>query len=294
MSEDSSGTSSVIAPGDGFGDIIADVVRCVDAETARDRQLDKSVQRDVSVRIIDEASPNSVQPIKRVFRHGDWVRHISGLYKGDIALVRDRQLQGIRTPSVAEPNKISVLVVPRIRLPRPRPTGLKEKRPVARRVTRQMQQQAESFGDNCYEGLVFVNTLLVTTVESKWVVRSTPRYEELHDYSEAGLNVRAWRRFIAQSSLRFGERVLVRGGVEDGMVATFYSSVGTEAVVVPVQGETREISVSIHQLEREFRVHDAVRRVPTVFGEPVRIGKSLRSWKWARNRGRRERETNVL
>ena len=74
-----------------------------------------------------------------------------------------------------------------------------------------------------------------------------------------GLDVHVWRRYVAQSSLRYGERVMVRGGAEDGMVATFYYSSGTEALVVPVHEGEREISVSVHQLEREFKVGDVVK-----------------------------------
>ena len=194
-----------------------------------------------------------------MFRHGDWVRPISGLYKGNIALVWDHQLQGIRLPSAEEPDRITALVLPRIRLPSPRPRPAKKSRPPARRITRQLKQQADLFGDNCYKGLTFVNCLLVTTFETKRVIRLTPRYEELHEYSEVGLDVRAWRRYVAQSSLRYGERVMVRGGTEDGMVATFYYSSGTEALVVPVHEGEREISVSVHQLEREFKVGDVVK-----------------------------------
>ena len=56
------------------------------------------------------------------------------------------------------------------------------------------------------------------------------------------------------------------------MVATFYYSSGTEALVVPIHKEACEISVSVHQLEREFKVGDVVKRIATVVGEPVRIG----------------------
>ena len=56
------------------------------------------------------------------------------------------------------------------------------------------------------------------------------------------------------------------------MVATFYYSSGTEALVVPVHEGEREINVSVHQLEREFKVGDVVKRIATVVGEPVRIG----------------------
>ena len=207
-----------------------------------------------------------------MFRHGDWVRPIVGLYKGDIALVWDRKLQGARLPSAVEPDEICVLVVPRIRLPRPRPTKAIEKRHPARRVTRRMRQLAKAYNDDCYDGLMFFNSLLVTSFQTKRVIRCTPRYEELQDYSEAGLNVRAWRRFIAQSTLRRGERVLVRGWAEHDMVATFCSSIGAEATVASTDDDTREMYVSIHQLEREFRVGDVVQRIPTVAGESIRVG----------------------
>ena len=51
----------------------------------------------------------------------------------------------------------------------------------------------------------------------------------------------------------------MRGGAEDGMVATFYYSSGTEALVVPVHKGEHEISVSVHQLEHEFKVGDVVK-----------------------------------
>ena len=64
----------------------------------------------------------------------------------------------------------------------------------------------------------------------------------------------------------------MRSGAEDNMVATFFSSLGMNATVVPTDGETQEVSVSIHQLECEFRVGDVVRRIPTVVGESAQIG----------------------
>ena len=56
------------------------------------------------------------------------------------------------------------------------------------------------------------------------------------------------------------------------MVAMFYYSSGTEALVVPVHEGEHEISVSVHQLECEFKVGDVVKRIAMVVGKPVHIG----------------------
>ena len=51
----------------------------------------------------------------------------------------------------------------------------------------------------------------------------------------------------------------MRGDAEDGMMATFYYSSGTKILVVPVHKGEHEISVSVHQLECEFKVGDVVK-----------------------------------
>ena len=139
-----------------------------------------------------------------------------------------------------------------------------------------MRRLAFTHEDTCYDGLVFLNCLLVAHVKTKRVVRTTPKYHELQPYSEAGLNVRAWRRYVSALSLQYGDRVIVRGGVEDGMVATFYTSQGLDVSIVPEQNlsseEMKICTVSLHQLEREFKEGDTVRRISTFANEPERRG----------------------
>ena len=70
--------------------------------------------------------------------------------------------------------------------------------------------------------------------------------------------------------------MIVHGGVEDGMVATFYFSSGMDASIVPVQNGTMEepviVNVSTHQLECEFNEGDFVRHISVVGDEPERVG----------------------
>ena len=208
--------------------------------------------------------------------HGDWIRFKYGLYKGDLGLVWDQLGGRPRLPTAVEPKDIQVLVVPRLRFPAPLKNRTVTKRPEPRRVTEVMKRQAIQFNDDCYDNCSFLNALLVARIETKRVVRTTPTMRELQPYSESGLNVRAWLRYIAQLSLRFGERVIVRGGAEDGMIATFYSSWKMEASVVPAQDDTTKeqeiVSVSVHQLEREFKEGDFVRHILAVGVDSERVG----------------------
>ena len=84
------------------------------------------------------------------------------------------------------------------------------------RVERRMIETAKSLGLNGYDHKKFYNGLLVAGFNNTDVKRSKPLYAELHSFSEAGLDVRPWKRYLAQDTLRFGDRVIVHGGLHHG------------------------------------------------------------------------------
>lgn len=230
--------------------------------------------------------------MRMTFRHGNWVRAKSGTYKGDLALIW-------KPGDVSEINgKLSILVVPRLGAPGESATkrfnttqlpvvGEKRKRAFARfpplPVTPLLVKQANDLGDTRYAHHNLLQGLLITQIKCNAVVRTLPQFHELQAFSEAGLNIRAWRKLLSQQTLRRGDRVIVIGGAENGIIGTYWSSHFTTATILPnvsemnnaddVDAEARVLDVDLGQLERHFCIGDRVKRICTSAGAQELLGR---------------------
>lgn len=223
-------------------------------------------------------------PIARTFRHGNWVRAESGSYKGDLALVWEPKRPNVSVDS----DELTVLVVPRLGAPgEKKPTKLAHEADNKRqrlrprypplRVTEHLIQQARILGERRYEKSVFMKGLLVTQMKRKVLERTVPTHLELQPFSEAEFNVRAWHKALSQQTLRRGDRVIVTGGAENGVVGAFWTSYLTKATIIPTDGGRgsnsgsdagpRVVEVDLAQLERHFLVGDHVKRMCTIDDE---------------------------
>ena len=64
-----------------------------------------------------------------------------------------------------------------------------------------MIETAKSLGLNSYDDKKFYNGLLVAGFNNTDVKQSKPLYTELHSFSEAGLDICPWKRYLDQDTL---------------------------------------------------------------------------------------------
>ena len=149
-------------------------------------------------------------------------------------------------------------------------------RPPAKRVENYAIQTARKAGNNAYENKTFFHGLLVARMKNSSIRRSKPQYAELQPFIESGFDVRPWKRYLAQDTLRFGDRVIVHGGPHHGRMGVVNTCCPGMAVIMAV-GEDNDdsptrLEVDMRSLDRHFLIGDNVRTIPQCEGEIVRYG----------------------
>ena len=186
-----------------------------------------------------------------------------------------------RSKSASTVDVVTVLLLPRIQehpviiVSSSRKRKLPS-RPPPRRVDRHMIEVAHADGSKIYSEKQFYNGLLVAMFKGSDVKRSKPLYTELLPFSEAGLDVRPWKRYLAQDSLRFGDRVIVHGGPYHGTVGALHTCWPGRADIITIGDESEDhptvLQVDMRSLDRHFLVGDNVRTIPKYTGDTVRYG----------------------
>ena len=142
-----------------------------------------------------------------------------------------------------------------------------------------MIETAKSLSLNGYDNKKFYNGLLVAGFNNTDVKRSKPLYAELHSFSEAGLDVRPWKRYLAQDTLRFGDRVIVHGGLHHGRVGALHTCWSGRADIVALGSEDEDhptmLQVDMRSLDRHFLTGDNVRTIKAHDGDIVRYGQVI-------------------
>ena len=138
------------------------------------------------------------QDFPEVFRHGQWVCPLKGLYAGDLALVwslstASRSLADM-TPET-HGQYVPILLLARLHqrdAEQSKRCQGKRRRldwPLPLRVEERMIDAARSSGDNTYSDKTFYNGLLLVRMDRDNLFRSKPSYTELYPFVEAGLDV---------------------------------------------------------------------------------------------------------
>ena len=115
-----------------------------------------------------------------------------------------------------------------------------------------MIEAARSSGDNIYSDKTFYNRLLLVRMNCNNLFRSKPSYTELYPFVEAGLDVRPWKRYLAQETLRFGDCVLIQYRPHHGRVAVIKTCSPGGAVVLAMgegDGDPELLDVDMRSLD---------------------------------------------
>ena len=146
------------------------------------------------------------------------------------------------------------------------------------RIEEKMIDAACNSGDSIYSDKHFYNGLLLTRMDCDNLFRSRPLYTELYPFVEAGLDVRPWKRYLAQETLRFGDRVLIQYRPHHGQVAVIKTcSPGGAVVLAMREGAVNPelLDVDMRSLDRHFQVGDNVRTIPKTDDESPRYGQVI-------------------
>ena len=181
----------------------------------------------------------------------------------DLALVwSPRTTRGTQTESTESGDFVTVLLLARISelspeggkgLPNKR---LRSTRPPARRVEEHMMQAIRSTVTTAYNGMNFYKGLLILSVKRASIRCTKPLYTELQPFVEAGFNVRAWKRYLTQDSLQFGDRVTVHGGPHHGRLGVINTCWPGNAVIAAIGEDDDGEGIAPTLLEVDMRSLD--------------------------------------
>ena len=143
-------------------------------------------------------------------------------------------------------------------------------------------QAIQSTFTTAYNRINFYKGLLILNVKRANIRHTKPLYTELQPFVEAGFNVWAWKRYLAQDTLRFGDRVTVYGGPHHGRLGVINTCWPGNAVIAAIgEDDDREgvtptlLEVDMRSLDRCFRVGDNIQTIPKYEGEPMRYSQVI-------------------
>ena len=132
---------------------------------------------------------------------------------------------------------------------------------------------------------LYYNLIFMTTAATNLRASQPRSMHELELFAATEFDVRAWKRRLAQSSLRPEERVRIVGGDSHGQVGVIVDiNQGVASVVIAEQSEKesepQEVSVEIKDLERHFQVGDNVRCLATSHEMGTKFGTVIEVKEW--------------
>ena len=234
------------------------------------------------------------------FLNLQWVRPIRGTHADDLALVFYPVVKGKRWPPRARPwpEYVQILLVPRWNTDRGNTksdNGSKRKRS-SRPPQVTLKDGSEPYrfvgcnsisldSEGSKKVALYYNLIFMTTAATNLRASQPRSMDELEPFVAAEFDVRAWKRRLAQSSLRPEERVRIVGGDLHGQVGVIVDiDQGVASVVIAEQcekeSEPQEVSVEIKDLERHFQVGDNVRCLATSHDTGTKFGTVIEVKEW--------------